>query len=286
MKTKKMLIPLFLVLLFCGCEQNESFRETKETFSRISFKNTQEFFDTFNKLSLKSYDEQIKWSRMHSSAPFLLHCDGCEDNEIFNMPTSFQALFDKHLEIQINDSILKYVNGEMILISDDEKIVCGNAIAISASSLEQSPTSRTTTNVTFGKLGANHQQECTPYNYGKYKFKYVHELKSVNIRINNQDAEALFITLKLEYKGRSWHEAGESRTINLNLSGYAKVGNYGGGNINVNSTINVAKNHDFLLLPAFIIPNGLPVRVWTVNITGTITHTMNGFPETKWVDTW
>lgn len=286
MKTKKTLIHLFLALLFCACEQNEYFEETKVTPSRISFENTKDFFDTFNELSLKSYDDQIKWSQMHSSNPFLLDCNTCEDSEILNMPTSFQALFNKDLEIQINDSIMRYENGKMILISNNENKVCGTAKATSASSQEQSPSSRTITDVTFGKLGANHQQGCTPNNYGKYNFKYVHELKSVNIIVNNQHANALFMTLKLEYKGRSWHEAGESRTVSLNLSGNANVGIYGGGSINANRTISVERNYDFLLLPAFIIRDGLPIRVWTINLTGTITHTMNGFPETRWVDTW
>lgn len=281
MKTRKMLWTLCgLFLILCSCEQEEQFIETKNQESRISFKNTKDFFNTFNELSQKCYEEQIEWSKKHSSAPLLLNIGQCEDNEMINMPTSFQALFDKQLEVQINDSIFKYTNGDLYLITENEKIVCGSAFAISASSEEQPSTRNTVTDVTFGKLGMNHQNGCYPRNYQtQYNFKYVHELKSVQLRVNNEAAEGLFMTLKLEYKGRKWHEAGESRTISLNL----KIN--GSDNV-INNTIRANRNYDYLLCPVIYLRGYTSDRVWHVNISGTITHTMDGFPETKWVDTW
>lgn len=286
MKKKIACILSGLLTILCACEQNEQFSEPQKVESRIYFKNTNDFLSTFNDLSQRSYKEQIEWSKRHCPTPLLSNIDDCKDIEMINMPTSFQALFDKKLEIQINDSILKYANGKLHLITNGEELLCGSASAISASSLEQA-TTRTITDVAFGKLGMNHQNGCTPLNYKDYyNFKYVHELKSTHIKVNNQNAEALFMTLKLEYKGSSWHEAGEGRTINLNLSGDATVSFFNKGNINVNRSISVERNYDYLLLPAFIITGDIPTRIWNINITGSITHTMNGFPETKWIDTW
>lgn len=68
----------------------------------------------------------------------------------------------------------------------------------------------------------NHQYSFVPVNYKDYyTFKYVHELKSVNVRVYGEYAEAQFLALKLEYKGSSWHEAGEPRTVIFHLTGHA-----------------------------------------------------------------
>lgn len=281
---------LGISFVFAACGQNEQLLEyEKEMVTRITFKDASDFINTFNELSKEGYDKQLEWAKGHSSSPLLPYVDNCQDSEMQKMPTAFQALFDKQLEVQINDSILKYINGELFWVSDGGNILCGDA---SATFLDEQPSTRTQTDVTFGKLGLNHQFSFVPVNYKDYyTFKYVHELKSVHVRVNNENAEALFLALKLEYKGSSWHEAGESRTVIFQLSGSASVpGNYG---MNINElnhafTFNVQKNYDYLLGPAFIIYNGMnvPNRFWSVNLKGTITHWMVGYPETKWVDVW
>lgn len=299
MKKKFLLGSLLgLSLVFSACEQSEQFLEPngeqseKELVTRVSFKDGDDFINTFCELSKKNNDEQLEWAKVHTSAPLLVNIDNCKDSAMLDMPIAFKAMFDENLEVQINDSVIKYINGELFYVSGDEKISCGKAFATSLDE-GQEPMTRTQTNVTFGKRGMNHQYGFIPVNYKDYyTFKYVHELKSVHVEYIDAIAEALVMELKLEYKGSSWHEAGEQRAVAVQLTGTASVrGQNFSVAINPNNIVasynDVRRNSDFSLGAQFRLkPGGFPSLVWELNLTGTITHYMVGYPETKWVDQW
>ena len=288
---------LGLSLVFSACEQNEQFLEPnggqleKELVTRVIFKDGDDFINTFCELSKKNNDEQLEWAKVHTSAPLLVNIDNCKDSAMLDMPIAFKAMFDKNLEVQINDSVIKYINGELFYVSGDEKISCGKAFATSLDE-GQEPMTRTQTNVAFGKRGMNHQYGFIPVNYKDYyTFKYVHELKSAQIAYMEGAAEVLFMELKLEYKGSSWHEAGEQRNTAVQLTGSAFIPVLNKGVVINPSNIiatnnNVYRNTDYTLA-TWVFPDGrVPQFEWNVNLTGTITHYMVGYPETKWVDQW
>lgn len=297
----KFLIGVLMVLsvVLGACEQNVMPLESntlleQEIKTRITFESSNDFIRMFCELAEMTPDEQLRWAEKRCTNSLLSNMENCNDSAMINMPSSFRALFDRYLEVQIGDSVLKYRKGELILMFKGKEEKCGEAFV---NKLEEQPTTRLVNNtqVGFGKLGVNHQNDCYPIGYKDYyKFKYIHELKSVHVTVNNQRAEALFLTLKLEYKGSSWHEAGESRNAIVNLSGGAGTGypiTVYSFRVNPNAVPficnNIQKNYDILLGPAYIIqPSSSVCNHWIVTLEGSVTQTMVGYPETKWVDIW
>ena len=123
---------IILLLLLTSCEKesiNTMITPTEIYKDRLFFQTTQEMLDTYIKLTQLSYEEKEKWIDSVSIKEPLLDCiNECQDSSILEMPTAWQILFNKDLEIQIGDTIAKYKDGEIIAKLIKNEKVCSKTI--------------------------------------------------------------------------------------------------------------------------------------------------------------
>ena len=303
MKTNYLL--LGIITLFSACAQEE-FNDPKtgaeiqknenmlleSDHNAIHFNNTEHFFACYDSLLTKDYDEQLAWSVSRTSNSLLKNADSCTDTIMLSMPKEFQALFNKELEVAINDSILKYDNGNIYLTAINKKglfppILCGET---NVAPIENEVQTRMQSgDLEFRTIGFSHQ-----YNFkrasSKYKFNYVNELKSYQARVNNIVSEVLGFMVKLEYRGRgSWKEASEPRDISMNIDCGASI--FGIAPPITHFTIGKReyKNRQWNLeIPVAKVAytSQLTRHVWYITISGSISQTISGENETKWTNTY
>ena len=140
----------------------------------------------------------------------------------------------------------------------------------------------------YNGIGFSHQ-----YNFrrasSKYKFNYVHELKSYTTRVNDYVAQVLGFMVKLEYRGRgSWKEASEPRDITMDLR-CSVAASSGGSNFafwDIGKRTFTRRQWNIEIPVARIVPNNVPERQrqWLITIVGTISQTISGENDTRWND--
>ena len=146
MKTNYLLLGAIALLSACaqeefndskteiGTNKNENVLLKSQDYNIIHFNSTKHFFECYDSLFIKDYDEQLAWTTSKTSNSLLKNADLCTDTIMLSMPKAFQALFNKDLEVAINDSILKYDNGKLYLVEINNKkistpILCGETDA-------------------------------------------------------------------------------------------------------------------------------------------------------------
>jgi hypothetical protein len=125
---------------------------------------------------------------------------------------------------------------------------------------------------------------------GPEDMRYLQQLKSFQMDFEIGSTAQLYIETKLYYKsGSSWKPAGkENRNYTYSLSGTATLVN----GYNVSATFPIQVNtsrscitnqfNSFLLVQANYAKGGSP-QFWDMNVTGTITHHINGdYTSNKW----
>ena len=302
MKTNYLLLGAIILYSSCAQEEYKDFKTEveanksenvllkSEDFNIIHFNSTKHFFECYDSLFIKDYDEQLAWTISKTPNSLLKNVDLCTDTIMLSMPKAFQALFNKELEVAINDSILKYDNWKLYLVEINNKkilppILCGET---DASPVECKVQTREGGYLGYNTIGFSHQ-----YNFrrasSKYKFNYVHELKSYTTRVNDYVAQVLGFMVKLEYRGRgSWKEASEPRDIVMDLR-CSVAASSGGSNFafwDIGKRTFTRRQWNIEIPVARIVPNNVPERQrqWLITIVGTISQTISGENDTRWND--
>lgn len=277
---KKSIIAFFLCICFFSCENHELTDQANEStnISRNIFSSSNAFYEAFDDLSRMEYDEQLKWVEANNDEYSLFkNIDSCNDEIMLKMPRSFQALFNKDLEVQVSDTILAFENGDLYIKEINgqtiSKQLYGNVevspISNEIKANEDEIETRYMYEVGPGKIGTSYQYEFKlPEN--SIKFKYVHELVSVKIASGSFFISKLFLVIKLEYKGSKWKVASEPREVFVDL------------NIERRLLKNVRYNVEL-----FIEEKGAssldPHKIY---INGAIWHTVVGYPSSKKCNSW
>lgn len=274
-----------MIFIMTSCEQAEiNLPDTspKPKEAMQSFSSSKDFFDTFDKLSNLSNEEQKEWIKSNGIKNSLLtDIEYCQDSVMLEMPRSFQMLFNKNMEVEIENSIVYFKEGSMFIKSN----ATTTPILFSKVEFEKNAETRVTEYIVpYDDYGVSYQTEIDIP--GKYKFKYVHELRSLGFVISNpkpQHMSRLFLFIKLEYKGRKWDVSGEPRNIyiNLRISNPSSLGYSFDFKKNL---LNATLNQELLLDTRNFGPQR-PINHY-INIDGTITHEVIGYPNTRKVNTW
>ncbi len=294
----KYLFLFFTISALFSCTEEDLKIDKKEELGlsepKVIFQSSQEFYETYTSLLNKPYEDLLEWSNEKGINSALMNINLCNDKEMCYMPRAFQALFNKNLEIQIQDSILQYQQGDLYItcinkIQLDSPVWYGSAVCDSISD-EDPITTRMHYDVTFDHKAKSRQHEFRDANISSYHYKYVHQLKSTTVRLAGVSGvyRTLILDLKLEYrKTGGWKVAGRPRDIVLNFNYSAKTNSYNQSGP-VQRTLNgVEKNYEFSLA-SWLQPLGVTPQsmIWDVNLNGTITQTMTGYPNTKWIDSY
>lgn len=308
---KKLYLAFYSICIFLAActgneiENNEEYLpQSKEALSPVGeeslmlyFNSTADFFQTFHQLLIEDENAQLKWVSNKNFEALLSNTQLCTDSTMLSMPKAFQALFNKDLKVNINDSIIHYNQGNLYVIEINNKklkspILCGNGNI----DLIQVPTTRTVSgHVGFDEgNGLNHQYEFKRPQ-SKYKYKYVNQLRSYRIIINRQASAILAFMIKFEYKySAGWKNAGLPRNLSIQLSAGASVQGNGilayhelfpfnsGYVANYN---NITDPHE-VPLARVDFDNNLNRWIWDVAIGGRITQVVVGESNTSWTDIW
>lgn len=265
-----------LVLILASCEKEQDFTSQQPAEkTRVFFNSTKDFYDTYQALSEMDCDEQIEWINSRGiKEPLYDSIENCTDEIMLEMPRSFQALFNKQLEVEINDSIICFKEGKMYVKSIKNKSLLSPTLYGEVFiNKDSNPETRIFT--PYGKIGLS--ALCEIHLAAGWRHQYVHEIRSVLVNftrpLGKVDIKSnLFLILKFEYKKhKGWREAtAELRNIYVNLNGYKR--NF----IKVNRTQEILLQvHQF---DTYYIPqNG----GHNIVITGTIRHEVIGRPESK-----
>lgn len=267
-----------MIFIMTSCEQAEvNLPDTspKPKEAMQSFSSSKDFFDTFDKLSNLSNEEQKEWIKSNGIKNSLLtDIEYCQDSVMLEMPRSFQMLFNKNMEVEIENSIVYFKEGSMFIKSN----ATTTPILFSKVEFEKNAETRIEYSVPYDDYGPSYQKEIDIP--GKYKFKYVHELRSLGFVIYNpapQYTSRLFLFIKLEYKGRKWDVSGEPRNIYINLL------LFDGGIAFNRNLLNATMNQELLLETISI---GSIRRDHLIRVDGSITHEVIGYPKTKMKNSW
>lgn len=264
-----------MIFIMTSCEQAETnLPDASPKEAMQSFSSSKEFFDTFDKLSNLEYKEQLEWIKLNGIKNSLLtNIESCQDSVMLEMPRSFQMLFNKDMEVEIEKSIVYFKEGNMYIKSNSStKPISFGKVEINKDI--EAPTTKLQYIVPHNGIGISQQYEFNlPGN--KYKFKYVHELKTYGFSLNNKPVteylSKLYLILKLEYKGSSWHVAGEPRNIYIDL------------NICKRNLLNITNNQEIYITTFSAFSTS---QKHTINIAGSITHEIVGAYPARVVNGW
>lgn len=124
---------IFGLLCFCSCNQNTIEEMDTPVVSeerRVEFQSMDDFINDYKILSSGDEVYLKKWIES-KGAKSLLNAMPYEDQSLIEIPYALQFILNKNMEFQINDSIIKYNNGNLYLTSVDnillkDQIVVGS----------------------------------------------------------------------------------------------------------------------------------------------------------------
>ena len=270
-----------------------------EQSSLVRFNSLKDMLDTYLYLSELDEDEKQVWlDSVNITEPLLNHLDSCTDKSIMDVPVALQLLFNKDLRIQIGDTIARYENG--VIVSESiagEKTIDELVLAkitstpIEIESEENNNLSRSTTvsgpwaigDKTIW-IGSRYIPLPVPI-YSDCQHRYVHEFRTIVIYTNQGVVQQLFFDIKFHYKKhKGWREAtGENRHVNVNLS--IKVFGISGNEMLWNQSYSTKANIEKPICYSFISQTQFNNR-WEIFCSGTIVHSVDGYPKTKYTDKW
>lgn len=199
------------ILSFVSCSQNEIVVIQDEQIpledSRAKFNSSNDFFNTYHKLANMSLEEQNQWIESQNFTSILeLEEKGTKID--IEGPRAFKAIFNQYLEFQINDSIIWYNNGDLLVISIDGDHQINKSkksyplFAKSDYKAVDNSTPQTRLDHGCNYRGNHILQYLT---YGNYEYRYIAELSGHSIKYRQGmdlivDA-GLFLSLRLDYRG-------------------------------------------------------------------------------------
>ena len=265
--------------MLSSCEKEENvISQPQQEKTRVSFNSTKDFYDTFQALSKMDCEEQIAWINSRGiKEPLYDSIENCTDTIMLDMPRAFQALFNKQLEVEVNDSIIFFNEGRMYVKSIQNKLLTTptlyGEVFIDKCSVA---TTRSIYNNPYGKIGTSYLREIQLAS--GWRHQYVHELKSVIVNFTNinggiSQKSNLYLGLKFEYKkNKGWREAtGEQRNIYINL------------NICKRNLLQINRTQEILIESREVMPG---VNQHSINIEGTIRHEVIGRTDSRRENRW
>lgn len=270
---------LSLVLILSSCEKNENFiTQQLHEKTRVSFNSTKDFYNTFQALSQMDCNEQIAWINSRGiKEPLYDSIENCTDTIMLDMPRAFQALFNKQLEVEINDSIIFFNEGKMYVKSIQNKSLTTPAL-YGEVFIDKGTIATTRSNYynPFGKVGVSFL--CEIRLASGWRHQYVHELKSVIVNFTNikggiSQKSNLYLGIKFEYKKKKgWREAtAEKRNIYINL------------NVCKRNLLQVNRTQEILIESREVMSG---VNGHNINISGTIRHEVIGRTDSRRENSW
>lgn len=232
------------ILSFTACIQSELTEVTDEQIhaehSRAIFDSTDEFLRTYHNLAEMTVEEQNRWIKNMNfySAVELEEKGNLTDIE---GPRAFKAIFNQDLEFQINDSIIWYNKGNLLVISTNGHTLIDKSEK-AYPLFAQSEYKTISDNVPQTRLdhGGNYTGNHILQNitYGNYEYRYIAELSGHYIKYRQGmdlilDA-GLFLSLRLDYrglpKGKWANNSHTERDLYYDLTGiaYFTNGNHSG----------------------------------------------------------
>ncbi len=298
----QLIVCLFVSLFIVSCEKelltNEVNPSNLTKNERIVFKTTSQLLDTYFSLCQFNEIEKKKWiDSVDVEKPFLSYFKECKDSSLLETPIAWQMLFNNDLEVQIGDTIAKYKNGKIVAESIKGELLLEKYIMAQISighipvTNSNSISSRTVVTGNWAGNVGNTVWMGTRYIpvelYSGWQHRYVHEFRTIMIEASGNIVQQLFFDIKFHYKkNQGWREAtGENRHVYIKNFRITVAGIQGGGVLWDKSFstqgkielpvcwISMLKAEDFN-------------RKWSIECTGTIEHSVDGFPNTKRVDIW
>lgn len=251
---------------------------------RIVFESESDFMNTYKAIS--SYDKKgLKdWSCSKKINSLLGELEKNNLEEVC-LPQALQSILNKNAEFQIKDSVIRYDNNNFYLIATDNTklkspVVVGN---VKSNILGNSKLARGYFEIGVDEIDASNQHEFR-WEPNKYLFKYVHELRTYYLAFANSTEYRLSLIVKLEYKGKKWNVAGESRKLSLDLTTSVALipSVINETKYNRLSDVVVAGNNEINLASYTFL--GSPIRQWNVLISGYVAQEIYGYPGTGWID--
>lgn len=286
-------VSLFLLIAFTmiACSKSEeSVQPTENNESKIVFSSSDQLMDTYIDLAEKGNNYQDDWVKTKGINSLLNNLETCEDQEMLSMPRAFQALFNKDLEVQVDDATIKYENGNLYIVNiagveQNPYIPYGNT-ETTILEQEEEIANRVSTRVhpfsfDWNGLGGSRQHGFNNPQSGT-QMKYVHEFRSARVNINGRYNRTLILILKMEWKKSSWKVADEPRDARIALTGTAKSN---GVSVPINYSLNVAMiqhNQEYAIVN--VIVDNVTSGQWDVELYGEIEQMMTGQITTKWID--
>jgi hypothetical protein len=290
---KKNVLFLCAIVFAFSCSKEE-IEDIELQNDRLSFKNLNEFNETYQMLSEYTSKEELQyWAQTKGHSTLL--CSN--DTAIEKYSNILRTILNKDSEYEIGDLIIWFNNGNLYSFSKKEQSnisnmkknpnACNLFGYIKLSNVDNSELK--TVSLGLNGLDARNQKE---FNQKYYKpcgetasllqgiRKFVHEIYDESFFYNPGPViySYLHLRIKLEYrdsKGR-WCAAGEQRDIHVNVSGTAKMypSGIGGAYIISNRKYSCSGNKDFVIMA--VRGSYLWRPSWKVSMSGTIYQKVNG----------
>ncbi len=289
---------------------------------RLVFENNEAFYKTMEALDKSNDETRLNFEKKHDYTSFRNamsnagedYAFSIAETELMNMPPSIQSVLNSKGEVQVGSDIIWYNNGTKYYVpeSDEQQmelIKQNPAIATKKSSYflkfskpknDLAPASGgITPNWVYlsNSADARHQYEFWQYYPAAGNRKYVHELgvyTDYYYVAPNTCGQAsynyytgCYLYIKMEWRGRKWKPAGETREINYNIncSGSTSVGrgcgivDYLGFSVNpvASTTSNGTYTITMSVFSGITVSNSgyYPIG-WSVNVEGNIYHHVVG----------
>lgn len=227
MKQNFSLLCLLIILLF-SCTQEMIENKNLNDSSAVEFNNPQELLETFDYLSKLSRTELLEWVRNNSAQSVLNSNISINDTLFKATPLSFQALFNRDLEVRIGEDIVKFCDGSLFVVTyENGEIATKTPYGFAKYENDLSPTTR-------GELGAQEKESSIQHgfriNATDYQYKYVVQVRSFVVNLGGQaNRYVLTLDVKMEYRKRgSWKPAGRKRFVSVRVGGTYTRGSVSG----------------------------------------------------------
>lgn len=292
---------LLLILFMASCEKESLTDNTRleklAKNQRVIFKNSSHLINTYLYLCNLEEEEKMQWlDSINIENSFLNYPEEYKDSSLSDAPIAWQMLFNSNLEVQVGDTIAKYENGKVIAKSIkgqpiiDEKTIAQITITHVPASNNVSVSSRAAIEGNWADSGDTEWMgtRYIPVElYSDCQHRYVHEFRTVVIRLTEDIIQQLYFDIKFHYKkNQGWREAtGENRHIYLRDFKINVEGITGSG-IKWNKTFSTNKKTELSVCWASLRKAGDFGNKWKIQCTGTIEHSVDGFPNTKRIDVW
>lgn len=285
----KLLFTLSLVCLLSSCNSEIDNLDQPQVpaENRAVFESTSDFMKTFENLIYYNKSELKEWSKSKNINSLL---EECEKNNLeqTQLPQALQSMLNKNAEFQIKDSIIRYDNNNFYLIAVnntelEEFVIIGG---VKSNKLGNSDLTKGYYEMGTDEIDGSHQYEFKLEEGDKYTFKYVHELQTYTINLHIDTGYYLSMRVKLEYRGKKWHEASEMRELEYQISTTVDLVPVltGASNYPRIPTTTPAQGNVEIPLAVYFISNDTRIKQWNVSIGGYIKHQVIGYPDTQWKD--